>query len=522
MPPQAVTLEAHGLVKSYLDTPVVDDVDLVVEAGEIVGLVGKNGAGKSTVIKMLSGVVRPDAGTIRIMGSAAAGYYTAAAANGLGLATMHQELEAVPDMTIGENVLLGSSYPRRAKVLVDWRRVRGEVDRLLGSLDVPASSSDAIRTLPNAYQRMVMIARALYHDARVLILDEPTASLSDEEIRRLFRVVRDLRAEGRSVIYVSHRLDEIFELTDRVLVMRDGRMVHEALTSSLSKNALIAAITGEAGAVGGSYAERRGTPGVSGEPVLTVRGLVAPTLTWPVSFDVRAGEILGLGGLVGSGRTELARMIVGADPVGGGEVAVDGVRVAAGSVRRAMSAGVALLPEDRRNEGLLMDTSVRENITLASLSRHRRFGLLSKRSERRATRERIDQLRIKTSSEDQPIAFLSGGNQQKVVLAKWLERAPKVMILDEPTQGIDIQAKGEVFDLIHEAAGAGKAIVLISSDFSELTAHCDRVLVLRENRLVGELSGSGLTDSAILALSYDQEQRDPDPRAPLPNHSTER
>jgi ABC-type sugar transport system ATPase subunit len=498
-------VEMRGISKAYLGVAAVDRADLTLLAGQILGLVGKNGAGKTTLIKVLAGAVPRDAGEILVDGRPVH-LHGASDSQALGIAVIHQELNDVPRMSVAENIGLGLRYPRRAGVLVDWRRLRRAAAETLGRLGETGIRPDAlVGTLSVAHQRMVMIARALYARARVIVLDEPTGSLSEEEVVHLHDVVRSLATQGVGTVYVTHRLNEIFELTQRVMVMRDGRVVDERPTSAFDTRSLIAAITGEPEAETADERRRRllarRTPGPE---LLRVEGLSSGPVH-EASLSVRAGEVVGLAGLVGSGRTELVRAIFGADRPHGGRVLVDGRERRIHSPRQGLRAGVALLPEDRRHQGLVRKFTVRKNTTLATLPRYRVAGLpLPSRSrEQAATRGLIDRLRIKTRGPEEQVAFLSGGSQQKVVLAKWLASArTRVLVFDEPTLGIDVETKNEIYELISELAEDGRGLLLVSSEFSELVQCCDRVLVMREGRIVAELAGEAVTEREIVERCY--------------------
>ena len=486
----------------------VDRANLDVFAGEVLGLVGKNGAGKSTVIKMLAGAVRADAGAILVEGEPLPEHYGPHAAHQLGLAFMHQELQTVPKLSVAENVALGARMPRRLGVSIGWRQLRRQVGAVLADLDTTVALDRHVGDLSQAQQRIVMIARALYHRAKIIVLDEPSAALSDVEIRHLHAAVRRLAASGAAVVYVSHRLREIVELTDRVAVMRDGRVVLELPTSEVDERRLVDAIIGDRTSHSAleTRRPRARRPPEAGAVILRVRDLAAHGQPHGIDLELRAGEILGLGGLVGSGRSETVRMLAGADRPGRGEVTVHGRRVSLRSPRHARKGGIVLLPEDRRHEGLVLDFSVRENVTLASLAAFRVAGvpMPSRPQERSATQRMIRRLDIDTPGTESNVATLSGGNQQKVVLARWLELPVDVFIFDEPTAGIDVHAKAELFSLIEGLAETKKGIILISSDFTELVAVCDRVLVMKEGRISGVIQGDEITEQAIVELCYEE------------------
>ena len=494
-------VRTRGLTRRYAGVLALDGVDFDIGPGEIIGLIGKNGAGKSTLIRILAGVEHPDAGTVELSGMPMPGHYTPASAGRHGLAFMHQELANVSGMTVAENVALGSRLPRRLGLLVDWAALGEKVLRVLRRLELDIDPAALVGDLSMVEQRMVMIARALYHEAKVLVLDEPSTSLTETEIDHLHRVIRTLRADGRSVVYVSHRLREITDITDRVVVMQDGRVTLVRPTAGLTERELVEAIAGGDMALAASAHVDRPAPG---PPVLTVRDLAGHQDSPGISFDLHAGEILGIAGLVGSGRTELVRMIFGADARARGTVAIDGGGENWTSPREAIRNGIVLLPEDRRHQGLVLGMSVRENITLASLSRHRRRGLptVSKASEIRIAEQLVKRLSVKTPGVEQQVRRLSGGNQQKVVLAKWLARGGRVFIFDEPTQGVDVHAKQEIFALIRESVADGRSAIVISSDFSELVAIADRVIALSEGRVTGSLTGDRITETDIVRLAY--------------------
>ena len=496
-------VEVRGAVKRYPGVVALAGVDFEIRSGEIIGLVGKNGAGKSSLIKIIAGAERPDEGELNVGGSPVPHGYAPHVAHRLGLAFVHQELGNFPALSVAENVALGTRYPRRLGLLVSPKQLNRKVRAVLDDLEASIEPGQELSRLTAVEQRLVMIARALYHDARVLFLDEPSVSLTIEEIAHLHRIVRQLRARGHSIVYVSHRLNEIVALTDRVVVMQDGRVTLEQATPELSEQSLVDAI---AGTGRGSEASRAAqATDRSARPILAARNLGRSPLVADVSFELHAGEILGLAGLVGSGRTEVARMVCGADRPTAGTVEVDGQPVRFREPVNAIGRGIALLPEDRRHEGLILDFSVRENITLTSLASHRLNRLLPvprRASERSAAAAIIERLAIVTPGLEREVRRLSGGNQQKVVLAKWLHRSGRVLIFDEPTQGVDVGAKAEIFALMRQLAGEGRGIVFISSDFAEVALICTRVVTLREGRVSGELSAPQITEEALVRLAY--------------------
>jgi ABC-type sugar transport system ATPase subunit len=496
-------LEARGLVKRYPGVLALDHVDGALRAGTILGLVGKNGAGKSTLIKVLAGAVAPDEGELRIDGEPVA-IDGPRRAQALGLAAVHQELATAPSLSVAENVALGLGYPRRLSVFVDRAALRRRTGEVLARLGTRLDPAAPIASLSTVQQRLVMIARGLAADARLLVLDEPSAALTGDEIQHLHAVVRSLRDEGVAVVYVTHRLDEIFALTERTAVMRDGSVVAARRTADFDHAELVAQITGAAKAEA-VRRRPRAAPAATADELLRVEGVSLPGVVEEASFTLRAGEVLGIAGLIGAGRTELARLVFGAERRAKGSVTVGGRELKIGSPRDAMRAGIVLLPEDRRSQGNVLDFSIRKNVTLTTLPRYRvatRVPVPAAARERDTARRQIDRLRISAPGEEHPVKFLSGGNQQKVVLAKWLESGADVLIFDEPTFGIDVEAKEEVYLLMEELAAAGKGVVFISSEFSELVGVCTRVLVMREGRLVGELQGDAITERAILEHCY--------------------
>jgi ABC-type sugar transport system ATPase subunit len=503
-------LEVRHLRRSYPGVLAVDDVSMSVASGEILGLVGPNGAGKSTVIKMLAGAVRPEQGEI-LIGGEAVEFAGPLDATRRGLSFVHQELTDVPNLTVAENVLLGLKYPRWGGPLVNQRAMYRRARKIMNeSLQVDIDPAAQMTSLSVAQRRLVMIARGLATEAKVLVLDEPTASLTNDEIVHLHTVIRRVATAGTAVIYVSHRLDEIFSLTSRVVVMRGGRKVADVPISSLNHGQLIDHITGQAAETREAISEEAGAGTAKhhapvGEELLRVSGLTRAGAVEDASFVLHRGEILGIAGLVGAGRTELARLIYGADHSAGGEIVFKGKPLRVHSPRDALEAGIVLLPEERRTQGIIADYTIRENVTLPLLSRFRMMRgvpIPRVRGERARTRELIEQLSIKAPSEEWPVRLLSGGNQQKVVLAKWMAHGAEVFIFDEPTHGIDVGGKLDVYALMSRLAHAGNGVIFISSEFEELAEVCRRVLVMREGHLVGELIDEQVTIANLISECY--------------------
>ncbi len=491
-------VRVEGVSKRFGHIQALNDVPFDIFPGEVHAVVGENGAGKSTLVKILAGIYRPDAGSVFVNGSEVT-IKGPAYARKLGLSFVHQELAPVPRFTVAEYMNLGLSYPRRLGLLVNWQslRARARVAATATGIDFPLSAR--MESLSIVQQRMAEIAQGLMHGSKIVVLDEPTASLSDREVRGLFEVIRELRRAGVGVMYISHRLEEIFEIADRVTVLRDGRRIASHPAQECSPNQLLQEITGSSH-FGSNGAQKRQV----GKTVLEVRGLTGERFH-DISFDAAAGEIVGLAGLVGSGRSEIVRAIFGADPVIAGEVRIDGRPVKIRSPRAALSRGIGLLPEERRTEGLFMKMTIRENVTMSSLARYTvppKWGIISRGRERAASRKYGSKLQISMPGPEAAVDVLSGGNQQKVMVARLLDQGVRILLLDEATKGIDVGAKEEMFYLIRELAAGGNAIVFISSDLEEVCRICDRVVVLREGRAVGELAGEQLSKAAILELAY--------------------
>jgi ribose transport system ATP-binding protein len=484
-------LDVRGLVKKYPGVVALGGVDFNVREGEVHCLLGPNGAGKSTLIKCVSGVVEPSGGEILVDGEPLPPRDPAAAL-ARGIATIYQELDLVEDLSVAQNVFLGHE-PRRGPLL-DLARMRADSAALLARLGHEAiDPRTPLRALRPAARQIVSIARALSYDARVLIMDEPSAILDAGEVETLFEVVRRLTAEGVGVVYISHRLDEIRRIGDRVTVLADGATAADGIPADTPTEELVWLMVGRK--VERLYPER---PRGDGEVLLEVREIKGLPMVRGVSFEVRAGEVLGIGGLVGSGRSELLRLICGVDRREAGEVKVEGRRLRPNRPDRAIAAGLGLAPEDRKSQGLLLDWSLTKNITLADLGRFSR-GLLDVRAERAAAREQLHALNTVPDDPDRIARELSGGNQQKVVLSRWLLRECRVLLLDEPTRGVDIPSKAEIYRIVTELASRGLGVVLVSSEFEELAGICTRVLVMREGELVAELDGDRATERELLS-----------------------
>jgi rhamnose transport system ATP-binding protein len=484
-------LELRDAAKSYGAVHALRDGNLALRAGEVRGLVGENGAGKSTLVKVLGGVVQPDAGEL-VMGGAPVRFHSPHDARHAGIAVIYQEPTLFGDLSIAENVVMGY-HPRRGLRRIDRGAMHRQVQELLDRLGVQLDPERTVRGLSIADQQIVEVAKALSFDARVLIMDEPTAALSGPEVERLFAVVRTLREAGAAVLFISHRLDEIFAICDTVTVMRDGAVVHDAPIADMTTDDMVRRMVGRE--LSALFPKQDAQ---IGERVLEVKRLTREGVFFDVSFEVRAGEIVALAGLVGAGRSEVARAIFGIDRTDAGHVEVSGRRLPSGRPLAAMQAGIAFVPEDRRMQGLVMDLSVARNATLTRIRALTRLGLIRVGAENRLAREWADRLRLKFHRLEDPVGFLSGGNQQKVVLAKWLATEPKLLILDEPTRGIDVGTKAEVHRLMGELAGRGLAVLMISSELPEVLGMADRVLVMHEGRLTSAFSREEADEERVI------------------------
>jgi ribose transport system ATP-binding protein len=502
-------LAVERVSKAFGTTRALDDVGLAIGQGRIHGLVGGNGSGKSTLIKILAGVYRGEAGgRIRVGPHAlAADAVTPELARGCGLRFVHQDPGVFPAMTVAENLAIGGAhgFPTRGG-RVRWARLRARTKALLDRFEIAAEPDDRLEDLRQAERTMVAIARALEDaderdDPLLLVLDEPTAALPEHEVEVVLDAIRRCAAAGQSILYVSHRLEEVLSLVDGVTVLRDGRVAANREAAGLTTDELVEAIVGRP--VERAFGEQ--APRVPGATRLRVRGLRGGPLR-DVSFEVGRGEIVGIAGLLGSGRTELLQSIFGAIAPAAGVIELDGEALAARSPATAMRAGVALVPEDRARDAAFAGLSVTANLSAAQISRYRRHGRLDKRAERRDAVRSIDGFAIRCPGAGAPLAALSGGNQQKVVLARWLRRSPRLLLLDEPTQGVDVGARSELYGLIRAAAADGASALVISSDFEELAHVVDRVLVLRNGRIVAQVRSPELTAHRLTDLLYAEDR----------------
>jgi len=478
-------LELRGIAKSFAGVRALHDVDLRLFAGEVHALMGQNGAGKSTLIKVLTGVHAADAGSMRLAG-APIGPRSPLEAQRLGISTVYQEVNLCPNLTVAENVFAGR-YPRKAW-RIDWASMNKQARELLARLNLEIDVTRLLSSYPVAVQQMVAIARALSVEANVLILDEPTSSLDDDEVQRLFNVLRRLRDGGMAILFVTHFLEQVYALADRITVLRNGERVGEYLARELPAPALIAAMVGRELAARREAAAPAPRP-ADGQPLVELRGLGQKGLLQPTDLALHAGEVLGLGGLLGSGRTELAQLLFGIEPADRGELRIEGELQHVDCPSAAARLGMGLCPEDRKTDGIVADLSVRENIMLALQARRGLSRFIPVEEQARTAERFVELLGIKTADIEVPIGQLSGGNQQKALLARWLATQPRLLILDEPTRGIDVAAKQEIMDEILRLAGEGMAVLFISSEIDEVVRVSHRIAVLRDRRKVGELPG---------------------------------
>ncbi|WP_158817689.1 sugar ABC transporter ATP-binding protein [Methylocapsa sp. S129] len=495
-------LEMRNVSKTFGRVRALTSVSLDIRVGEIHALMGENGAGKSTLMKILSGAIAPDEGSEIVIEGRRVAINGPMAAKQLGIAIIYQELTLAPNLSVAENIYLGREPSRGA--LIDRKAMVAGVESVLQRLGANFAARDKVAGLSIAERQLVEIARAVHARSRVLIMDEPTTTLSERETERLFALVRQLKQEGLAIVYISHRMKEVYELSDRVSVLRDGAYVGTLGRDAINPAAVVRMMVGRD--LSSFYKKEHNAHGSRGRPILSVRDVSDGRRVEPCSFDIHEGEVLGIAGLVGAGRTELARLIFGADPKITGAIAVDGRDVNPRSPKDAIEAGIAYLTEDRKLLGLMLDMSVSENINLGVMSRDALAGgVLNRAKGRKRTAEAIEATGIRTASPDAPVGGLSGGNQQKVLLSRLLETRPRVLILDEPTRGVDIGAKSEIYRLIDRLAREGVGVAVISSELPEIVGICDRVIVMREGRIAGEVGGAAgaeqITQENIMAIA---------------------
>ncbi|MBK8085330.1 MAG: sugar ABC transporter ATP-binding protein [Devosia sp.] len=489
--PAGPALEMAGIGKRFPGVLALENVDLTLEPGKVHALMGENGAGKSTLIKILAGVYQRDAGTVRI-GGAEADLRSPRDALRAGIKVVFQEIALISEFTVAENIFL-EEYPVNGLGSIRWSTIRKEAAALFARLGFDVDPAAKVGQLPVSQQQMVEIARALAHEARIVVMDEPTSSLTPNEVALLFTVIRRLTGLGIAVLYVTHKLDEVFEIADTVTVLRDGRHISTRPIGAHTHESLIQDMIGRK--IDNLFPRERGA--ARGDVVVKVEGLSTDKLK-DVSFEAKAGEVLGFFGLMGAGRTELAKAIVGFDPIRTGRISIGGTPLVPHNTRTGVALGIGLLTEDRKSEGLMLELPVLQNTSLAALEDFARAGFVDEGRERSAVQQFVDRFRVKTPSLNQQIKNLSGGNQQKVLLARWLMRGLKVIVVDEPTRGIDVGAKSEIFALIDRLAGEGLAVIMMTSEMPELLGLSDRIAVMAEGRITAVMDREGATQEAIL------------------------
>ncbi|MDY0092066.1 MAG: sugar ABC transporter ATP-binding protein [Candidatus Vecturithrix sp.] len=491
---QSTILAVRNITKTYPGVKALDNVTLDFKKGEIHAIAGENGAGKSTLIKILTGAIQANSGEIELEGVIHTGFTPHQAQFDLGIAAIYQEFNLVPELSVAENIFFGKEVQKG--VFLDTKRMQLETERILEKLGISINPRTSVKNLSVAYRQIVEIAKAVSQNVKILIMDEPSAPLTANEITYMFQLVRTLKAQGVTIIYISHRLTEVFELADRVTVLRDGTLIATLETKATDRKELITLMVGRE--LGETYPEKRFK---SDDVLLEVNHLNTPTGLKDISFRLHKGEILGFGGLVGAGRTELARAIFGADQIKNGEMLIERKKVLNRTPSQAVEHGIGLIPEDRKQHGILAEMSVKDNISFSSLKRLTSYGLISGKAQQQLAMSFKEKMRIATPDLERKVKNLSGGNQQKVVLAKWLATQCDVIIFDEPTRGIDVGAKQEIYELISQLAEEGKGIIFISSEMPELLGMSDRILVMREGEIVGELHKGEATQRAILELA---------------------
>lgn len=488
---EEVILQMNQITKVFPGVKALDNVSLDLKRGEVLALVGENGAGKSTLVKNLLGIYVPDEGEIIFKGKPREIKKPLDALN-MGISMIHQELSLVPKRTVAENIWIYRE-PRKFGGVLNWKQMYHDAEKLLKSLNIQIDPRTIVSKLSVAGMQMVEIARAISYKAEVIIMDEPTSALTAQEAEKLFTIIRSLASKGISIIYISHKLDEIFDLSDRVTVLRDGKNVGTEYTKDLDEQKIISMMVGR-----NMDTIFPKTPASIGDVVLSVRNFSSPGNFEDISFDVRSGEILGISGLMGAGRTELVRGIFGLDATSSGEIEIYGNPVKITSPEDAIRHGIGMVPEDRKLSGLVLVRSVLENSTMSTVREHTKFGVIKHKELRESCKKMIKQLSIKTPSANQLVKNLSGGNQQKVVIANWLLSSPRVLILDEPTRGIDVGAKAEIHRLMSSLAGKGLAIIMISSEMPEILGMSDRIMIMHKRKLKGFLDIHEATEEKIM------------------------
>ncbi len=493
-----VILKMQGIDKSFASVKALKNVELEVRSGEVLALMGENGAGKSTLMKIMTGIYSKDAGTITYFGEEVE-YHSPHDSQMAGIAIVHQELNMMADLTVAQNLFIGKEFKKG--VFIDDNKMNKEAAKLFELLNINIDPEETIGNLTVGKQQMVEIAKVISSDAKLIVFDEPTAALTDSEIEELFKVIDDLRNQGKGIVYISHRMDEIKRISDRVTVMRDGEYIGTVETAKTTKDEIINMMVGR---VILEKPKEFSTVPADSEVVLEVKNMSRGKAVKDVSFKLRRGEIIGFSGLMGAGRTELARLIFGADKKDSGEVYIHGKKVEINSPMDAVKNGIGYLSEDRKRFGLIVDQTVRDNMMISSIDQFMQNHLIADQKAVKRANEYVDLLRIKTPSVEQYIRNLSGGNQQKVIIAKWLICDSDILIFDEPTRGIDVGAKSEIYNLMTELAEQGKSIIMVSSELTEILRMSDRIIVMCEGRMTAELPIEGATQEKIMQAATDR------------------
>ncbi len=488
-------LEIRAVSKSFPGVNALSGVSFSIREGDIHALVGENGAGKSTLIKVLSGIYKADEGSV-VFDGAELKIKTPLEAQRLGISVVHQEMMLVDDLSVVENIYIGKPKTTKRLGMIDWRTMRAEGEKLLNRIGAHVDLNIPVRRLSVAEKQIIEICKALSFDSKLIIMDEPSATLTEKELEALYRILRNLREKGVTIIYISHRLEEIFEIADRITVLRDGRHIETKDVKDTSRKELVSLMVGRE--LGQEFPK---TEVQLGDVVIETKGLSRKTKVADISMYARQGEIVGIAGLVGAGRTEFARVLFGVDRKLKGKIVYKGSEILRNSVRTAIKNKIGLVPEDRKEHGLNLDMTVSQNICMVGINQILKNGLLNDRREKELAKRFIDALRIVTPGEAQVVKYLSGGNQQKVVLAKWLVVDSDLLIIDEPTRGIDVGAKAEIYRVMDSLVSEGKAIIMISSELPELIAMCDRIYVMHDGRITGELQRSDFSQEKIMSLS---------------------
>jgi len=485
----------EGICKSFPGVRALHNVDFTLRKGEIHALMGENGAGKSTLIKILTGVYQKDAGQIFLEGRPVH-FRSPQDAQNMGIGTVFQEIALCPNLTVAENIFIGRGRER----FVHWKTMNAKAEEMLSSLGIPASPTQELGSCSIAVQQMIAIARAVDMDCKILILDEPTSSLDEDEVQKLFALMRDLKARGVGIIFITHFIDQVYEISDRITVLRNGELIGEYETTALPQIELISKMMGKALSDVSAMKKHEPRKADDSVPVLEAKALSSAAGVRPFDFSIHKGEVNGFAGLLGSGRSESVRAIFAADKVTGGEVRINGRKVKIKSPLHAMKQGIGYLPEDRKGDGIIDELSVRDNIILALQVLKGFFRPLSRKQAEEFAEQFIERLDIKAPSTNTPIKSLSGGNQQKVILARWLLTHPEYLILDEPTRGIDVGTKVEIQKLVLQLAEAGMSLTFISSEIDEMLRVCSRLIVMKDREIVGELSGTDLTEQDVMQM----------------------